>query len=37
LLAEILYADGYKIVAVSDSKGAIENQAGLNIKTWDAI
>lgn len=32
LLAERLFADGYKIVAVSDSKGAIENQKGLNIK-----
>ncbi|MEI6528499.1 MAG: Glu/Leu/Phe/Val dehydrogenase [bacterium] len=31
LLAEILYKDGYKIIAVSDSKGAIENQAGLDI------
>jgi len=32
LLAERLFTDGYKVVAVSDSKGAIENQKGLNIK-----
>lgn len=31
-LAEILEKKGYKIVAVSDSKGAIANPAGLNIQ-----
>lgn len=31
-LTEKLYNDGYKIIAVSDSKGGIYNEAGLNIK-----
>ena len=31
-LAEILFADGYKVIAVSDSKGAIVNEKGLDIK-----
>ncbi len=30
-MAEKLYKDGYKIIAVSDSKGGIYNEAGLNI------
>lgn len=30
-LAEMLFADGYKVVAVSDSKGAILNTEGLDI------
>jgi len=32
LLAEKLFADGFRIVAVSDSSGGIYNQAGLDIK-----
>ncbi len=32
ILAEIMDKAGYKIIAVSDSKGAIENKDGLNIK-----
>ena len=31
-LAEMLYVDGYKVVAVSDSKGAVTNEKGLDIK-----
>jgi len=30
-MAEKLYKDGYKIIAVSDSKGGIYNEAGLNV------
>jgi len=30
-MAEKLYKDGYKVIAVSDSKGGIYNEAGLNI------
>jgi len=30
-MAEKLYKDGYKIIAVSDSKGGIYNETGLNI------
>ncbi|NQV08734.1 Glu/Leu/Phe/Val dehydrogenase [Candidatus Woesearchaeota archaeon] len=32
-LAEILYDIGYKIIAVSDSKGGVFNNSGLNIKS----
>ncbi|MCF7795171.1 Glu/Leu/Phe/Val dehydrogenase [Patescibacteria group bacterium] len=32
-LAQLLSKDGYKILAVSDSKGGIYNRNGLNIKT----
>jgi len=31
-IAEMLYDSGYKIIAVSDSKGGIYNEKGLNIK-----
>ena len=31
-MAKLLSADGYKIVAISDSKGGIYNDAGLNIE-----
>lgn len=34
-MAKILHADGYKIVAASDSKGGVKNMNGLDIKALD--
>ncbi len=36
-MAEKLYKDGYKIIAVSDSKGGIYDEAGLNISELAAF
>ena len=34
--AEIFLAHGYKIIAMSDSKGGVINEAGLDIKALEA-